>query len=290
MAYRPRNLSPEEMRTAIPKIAARLDELRNLDLGQISETGDPRIQGLKARIMSTLSQIYGPDTLEFHRLKPAGDLYLSILPMVIGRSAGPTPQQVRAGLERGRTRAIALLDAEIVSFREHIQSLGLPEASEPTSRSEPTTSQPANNDIFIVHGHDEPAKIEVTHFIERAGLKAVVLHEQPNAGQTIIEKFERHGTAAGFALVILTPDDVGGPDPDHLYPRARQNVIGEMFWFAAKLGRKNVCALRKGKIEMPSDFDPVVYIEMDAPGAWKQKVLQELEAAGYQVDWRKAFA
>src|SRR5499433_4198252 len=71
---------------------------------------------------------------------------------------------------------------------------------------------------------------EVAHLIERAGLNAVILHEKPNAGRTIIEKFEKHGGSAGFAVVLLTPNDVGGPNREQPRPRARQNVIGEMFW------------------------------------------------------------
>jgi predicted nucleotide-binding protein len=73
-------------------------------------------------------------------------------------------------------------------------------------------------------------------------------------------------------------------DEKHLRGRARQNVIGEMFWFAGKLGRKHVCALKKGDVEMPSDFAGVVYTEMDDPGAWKQRLLRELEAAEYEID------
>jgi predicted nucleotide-binding protein len=134
------------------------------------------------------------------------------------------------------------------------------------------------------------ARRKCARFIERAGLRAVILHEQPNAGRTIIEKFEDHGGSAGFAVVLLTPDDVGGPDSDHLQPRARQNVIGEMFWFAAKLGRHRVCALRKGNVEVPSDFAGIVYIDMDERGAWKPDLLKELVAAGYRIDWAKAMA
>jgi predicted nucleotide-binding protein len=141
-----------------------------------------------------------------------------------------------------------------------------------------------------VHGHDDTAKKEVAHLIERAGLNAVILHEQPNAGRTIIEKFEAHGGSAGFAVVLLTPDDVGGPDRENLRPRARQNVIGEMFWFAGKLGRQRVCALTKGDVEMPSDFAGVSYTKMDDRGAWKTELVRELNAAGYEVDWGKALA
>ena len=144
--------------------------------------------------------------------------------------------------------------------------------------------------MFIVHGHDDPAKMEVAHLIERAGLNAVILHEKPNAGRTIIEKFEKHGGSAGFAVVLLTPDDVGGPNRGDLRPRARQNVIGEMFWFAGKLGRGRICALKKGDLEIPTDFAGIVYTDMDDRGTWKAKLLQELETAGYEVDWSKALA
>jgi predicted nucleotide-binding protein len=146
----------------------------------------------------------------------------------------------------------------------------------------------SNNDVFIVHGHDSLAKAEVARFLERAGLVAIILHEQRNAGRTIIEKFEAHGGSAGFAVVLATPDDVGGPDRDNLRPRARQNVIGEMFWFAGRLGRNRVCVLVKGEVEMPSDFAGVVYTTMDDGGAWKGKLLGELTAAGYTVDWPRA--
>jgi hypothetical protein len=146
------------------------------------------------------------------------------------------------------------------------------------------------NQIFIVHGHDEKAKLEVALLIDRAGLTPVILHEQANAGRTIIEKFETHGAAAGFAVVLLTPDDVGGPNSDQLQPRARQNVVGEMFWFAGKLGRGRICPLKKGEIEMPSDFLDIVYTKMDHEGAWKAQLLKELEAAGYKINWGKAMA
>jgi predicted nucleotide-binding protein len=141
-------------------------------------------------------------------------------------------------------------------------------------------------DVFIVHGHDELAKTQVARFLERAGLNPIILHEQKNAGRTIIEKFEHHGTVAGFAVVLLTHDDVGGPNEKELQPRARQNVIGEMFWFAGKFGRDRVCALKKGDLELPSDFAGVIYTEMDDRGAWKTDLLRELEGAGYTVDWR----
>ena len=67
-------------------------------------------------------------------------------------------------------------------------------------------------------------------------------------------------------------------------------MIGELFWFAGKLGRSRVCALIKGSIEMPSDFAGVGYTNMDERGAWKAELLRELTTAGYEVDWAKAMA
>jgi predicted nucleotide-binding protein len=101
---------------------------------------------------------------------------------------------------------------------------------------------------------------------------------------------QSHGGAAGFAVVVITPDDVGGPRRADLKPRARQNVIGEMFWFAGRLGRNRVYALKKGDVELPSDFSGVGYTDMDGAGAWKAELLRELEAAGYSIDWPKALA
>jgi predicted nucleotide-binding protein with TIR-like domain len=75
-----------------------------------------------------------------------------------------------------------------------------------------------------------------------------------------------------------------------LKPRALQNVIGELFWFTGKLGRDRVCALKKGNLEMPSDF-AVSYIPNWTPeGLGKAELLRELRASGYQVDCGKALA
>jgi hypothetical protein len=78
----------------------------------------------------------------------------------------------------------------------------------------PTSPPAITDDVFIVHGHDGQAKAEVQLFLTKAGLRPVVLHDQPNSGRTIIEKFEAHAAAAGFAVVLLTPDDEAVPPAD----------------------------------------------------------------------------
>lgn len=140
--------------------------------------------------------------------------------------------------------------------------------------------------VFVVHGHDNELKEVTARFLERLGLQAIVLHEQPNSGRTIIEKFEVFSSDIVFAVVLLSPDDVGAPatEPKAIKLRARQNVILELGYFIGRLGRTKVCALHKGGVELPSDYQGVVYIEVDSAGAWKAKLAQELVQAKLSID------
>lgn len=143
------------------------------------------------------------------------------------------------------------------------------------------------HEIFIVHGHDEAMKSEVARTLEKVGLNPIILHEQPDQGRTIIEKFTDHSNV-GFAVVLLSPDDIGysvkaGPE-DQKY-RARQNVILELGFFLGKLGRRKVVVLHKGSdLELPSDYQGVLYTPYDNGGAWQYKLAKELRACGYEVD------
>lgn len=139
--------------------------------------------------------------------------------------------------------------------------------------------------VFIVHGHDGEAKEGVARFLERLGLTPVILHEQPNFGRTIIEKFEVY-SEVGFAVVLLTPDDAGtlATSISTLMGRARQNVILELGYFLGKLGRNRVCALYHKGVELPSDYQGVLYVEMDDAGAWKMKLAQELIQVNFSIN------
>lgn len=141
--------------------------------------------------------------------------------------------------------------------------------------------------VFIVHGRDNEAKQEVSRFIEKLGLEAIILHEQASAGMTIIEKIEHYSNDADFALVLYTACDRGqGAHESNVSPknRARQNVVFEHGYLMSKLGRKNVCSLVKGEIETPNDISGVVYVSLDPSGAWKTEVEKELKACGYAIN------
>jgi predicted nucleotide-binding protein len=61
-------------------------------------------------------------------------------------------------------------------------------------------------------------------------------------------------------------------------------------YFIGKLGRKNVCAIKLGDVEIPSDIIGVIWTPFDPYGAWKKALANELKAAGHEVDWNKVMS
>jgi predicted nucleotide-binding protein len=123
--------------------------------------------------------------------------------------------------------------------------------------------------------------------LKKLGFEAIILHERPNKGRSVITKFREEAEGAGFAVVLMTPDDVGkANNVTDLSSRARQNVVFELGFFIGKLGPNHVAALIKGDIELPSDFERVGYISMDKEH-WKSRLGIELQAAGYAIDWNR---
>jgi len=148
-----------------------------------------------------------------------------------------------------------------------------------------------SNQIFIVHGHDQALKNDVEIFINNIGLDPIVLHRQPDEGLTIIEKLEKF-TNVGYALVLLTPDDIGystgelqKKEEDRIVEyRARQNVLFEFGYLAGKLGRNRVCCIYKEKTTLPTDISGLLYkkvsTSMEDVG---YSLIKELKAAGYEL-------
>jgi predicted nucleotide-binding protein len=126
-----------------------------------------------------------------------------------------------------------------------------------TQTTRRTESDPKK--VFIIHGHDEAKRRELEAMLStQFGLVPIVLVDQPNAGaNTIIEKFEHYAPKCSFAFALFTPDDqvtIGGSP----YLQARPNVIWELGWFCAELGRTNVMLILKDGTEVFSDFSGII--------------------------------
>lgn len=145
--------------------------------------------------------------------------------------------------------------------------------------------------VFLVHGHNEEMKQSSARFIEKIGLKPIILHEQPNRGRTIIEKFSYYSDVS-FAIILLSADDIAFSKNDNVENaklRARQNVILELGFFLGKIGRENVVVIHEevSNLEIPSDYQGVIYVPYDKNGNWKLSIAKELKAVGFQVDGNK---
>jgi predicted nucleotide-binding protein len=174
----------------------------------------------------------------------------------------------------------------VAKLRSIIERLDL--YQNPVISHAPTATSAASPDFthaFLVHGRDEGARESVARFLTKLGIEPVILFEKASSGRTVIEKLE-HYAKVPFAVVLLTPDDEGRlvGITDSLKPRARQNVLLELGFFVGKLGRENVCALCKSPIDVPSDWDGVVWVTMDEHDGWKTKLARELKAAGFTID------
>lgn len=144
--------------------------------------------------------------------------------------------------------------------------------------------------VFLVHGQDSAAENIAARFVEKLDLNLIILHEQPNQGRTIIEKFQDYSDVA-FAVVLLTPDDRGGLATlpyESQSERARQNVIFELGYFIGRIGRNRVCALYSEGVEIPSDYSGVLFVKFDEAGAWRLSLAKEIKAAGINIDMNKA--
>jgi predicted nucleotide-binding protein len=137
--------------------------------------------------------------------------------------------------------------------------------------------------IFLVHGRDLQRREIVRRFLETVTDRAiVVLAEQPNRGQDLLGKLLSQAQQAGFAVVLLTADDLGGLEGNEPKSRARQNVVFELGLFIGLLGREKVAALNDPSIEIPTDFSGVAYIPIEGE-SWQIELARELKAAGVSV-------
>jgi predicted nucleotide-binding protein len=185
-----------------------------------------------------------------------------------------------------------LLEQRVASAHRCLRALNRAKELLPFLRDDFDTKLPKPENVrkvFVVHGHDGALKNAVARLLEKLELQPVILHEQPNKGRTIIEKFLDYADVA-FAVVLLTPDDLGGMvagDPSKFKPRARQNVILELGFFLGKLTRQRVAAIYSDGVELPSDYSGVLFIPYDAGGAWQYQIAKELKAAGVRIDLNK---
>lgn len=218
----------------------------------------------------------------------------------VAEELGMTPRQISRAIEQLRNGALVQCDDlvdgpyQMARFKLTTHGMNLCERGaftrvtvvRPKEELVVQTSKSSGAQrVFVVHGHDDGLKSEVARFLERLGFEATILHEQADRGRTIIEKLEAESAGAAFAIIILTPDDIGGAREKEPHSRARQNVIFEWGFFVARLGRKHVVALKKGDVEIPSDLSGIIWKPVDPQ--WRYAIAKEMQNAGLDADLNK---
>jgi len=273
------HLTAEQLQKGIDRLEQRITDLDTFDLNTLKSGTSPELQVLERSIEDTLERCFGVNTTAANRYKKAYQLHYHMMVWVSGM---PEPNY-KARTKEKIEEAKALLGQAINALKADLEDLE-PSTTIPAMKARLATG---SSRVFLVHGHDEAVRETVARFLEKLGLQVIILHEQANGGRTIIEKIEHHSDV-GMAVVLLTPDDVGGKPGGQMEPRVRQNVLLELGYFMGVLGRHKVCALKSGEVEIPTDFAGVVWNEM--AGEWKTAISRELKAAGYDIDWNKVMS
>lgn len=263
-----------EIDSGIRKLRRRIEELRELNPRSVSYE-DARVQTVRTNIRDAIRDVFGPNSPEFNDHEHH-DIWHGGYNML---DDDHTRQHKFAG---GIPQSVAMLEGLIARLEEKREDIG---GAEPPAVVAPAMPLANSRRVFVVHGHDEEAKQIVARFLEKLNLEPIILSERPDEGRTTIEKFEGNADV-GFAVVLLTPDDVGHSkkEPENPRPRARQNVLLELGYFIGRLGRSRVRALHKGSVEIPSDFHGVLYVPMDDADGWKLKLARELKQADIEID------
>jgi len=272
---------PEEPRLQVARAEARRSLDERIEIGQqMLDRPVNSAQGID-ELKNDFRTWHDYNERLLQRLFTTTALADEYMPVMFMSGGSPDPQRrlqsVRYDIEHQKQKLVSI--ANRLDLYDEPSRVG--------SEAGRTSTMPRGQTVFVVHGHDDARKLEVAHFIERVtGRRPTILHEQSNRGRTVIEKLEDHAAEAGFAVVLLTGDDVGGVDKVSLRPRARQNVVMELGLFMGLLGRSGVVALCEEGVERPSDIDGVLYLSFAED--WQLKLAQEMKAAKINLDLNKS--
>lgn len=276
-----RQSSSSQIRDGLPLVPPSAESITLVesllcDLSNLPHRSHDRLDALLRRTKMILTKVFGPSSSYLKDLEDAV-FYPSVY------YSGMPDSTYETSWKSGKTSLTNLLKTAL----EEIQ-LMIPPAQALRSSTSLTESPNAAPNVFVVHGHDDEMKLAVARILEALNLKPIILHEQPDRGRTIIEKFIDHSSVQ-FAIVLFSPDDMAYESkslPNSARPRARQNVVLELGFFLGSLGREKVLVLHRPvpNFDMPSDYAGVLFKPFDSGGVWRFELVRELHANGFDVD------
>lgn len=212
-----------------------------------------------------------------------------VLQSDIDRSIDHTARQIAASARKAPRRQIG--DIFATSLSKNL--------AKEASTAGDITSKEAERSVFIVHGHDDMALQDVSLYLQEIGVNPIILKEHEEQEDSLLRRFLRIAEQAEFAILIISPDDVGASLAHFEAPkggekalryRGRQNVVLELGFFLGKLKDFNkVFVLRSipkepwPEFEMPSNLSGAIFKEIDNKGRWKELLRSALIRNGVRV-------
>ena len=286
------NRSLVDSRTAV-EAALRQTNLRYIRGGKVERVSDTHtdstlFEGLNAKEMAILEYLDGPGRGEYPPAVAIASAVGLQTDEVVDYLAGLIDKNYIHGkrlatmpLSHGRFSLLHSGEALLGRFRQSKRQ-GAASPTKATVISVSSVPHPLSTKVFLTHGHDHAARDKIAVFLHELNLKPIIMQNEPNQGQTLIEKFERESDTV-YAIVIISPDDLGrakAAPADVVRPRARQNVVFELGFFFGRLGRRRVAVLYTDpNLERPTNIDGIAWILVDPHDGWKHKLDQELRAA-----------
>jgi len=98
-----------------------------------------------------------------------------------------------------------------------------------------------NNNVFVIHGHDELNLLKLKDMLkDDFQLNPVLMQFKPGLSRYLLEKFEQEASSCSFAIALFTKDDTIIEKTGTKYYQARPNVLFEFGWFVSNLGKDRI--------------------------------------------------
>lgn len=188
-----------------------------------------------------------------------GEGFRAIRPMFV---LGPAGGQLRRAAEEHRS---FLLSVKEDLQRQAALVLGVSASGSDAGPSGAVGRHVDRRTVFIAYGRDRANAHGLERLLEREWqLKPKLLSREAGGGRHLMEALEDEAGRAGYAFVLMTPDDRVANEGEQPYQQARPNVVLELGWLYGKLGRGRVCILLKKGTRVPSDVHGIKYVDFTA--------------------------
>lgn len=124
-----RVLTQKDLEEAIRKLDKRIADLKAFDIVPIRERWDPRVEALETKVSSTLAEIFGEDTPEYHRHSIGG---FDSLPISMIHDNNYSPREIQDNMREGIKGAVIRLSSLRDLLAERLEGAATVVPTEPS--------------------------------------------------------------------------------------------------------------------------------------------------------------